>query len=486
VTTAPDSAQVDPRSGGAGSPEGHGGGLARRSVNAFEVGAQSVANIAPSAVIAFGPAGMAASAGNGAWFSFLLGTAIALVIAYSIVVFARRRAGVGSLYSLIRPALGPSGSFVTGWALFIGVVGIASGSLAGAGFFASRVLTHLHVTVFEGTGGQIVLDLVLLAVGVYLTIASVRKAARVSATLEVISIALICLTLGIIYFKSGNLVDTEQLSLHGASLGGVVFAIVLAILGFVGFESAAALGEESEDPFRTIPRAVVGSAVLAGLLYIAATYAQVAQFKGGAAALAGSGAPMDDLTSQWNLTFLQPFLDFGFAASFFAVVVACVTVGARILFGMGNEAVLPRWFGVAHARHRTPARAIYVVTPLVAIPTAAVLAAGTEPLSATTYIDTVGVFGYMLAYALVCVGAPIFLRNLQASGVLTAWITGLAGAAALVYVFYRNVWPVPASPLDKLPYVFVAALVLGVAGYAALFVRAPERARQAGTFADDA
>ena len=195
---------------------------------------------------------------------------------------------------------------------------------------------------------------------------------------------------------------------------------------------------------------------------------------------------MDDLTSQWGLSFLQPFLDFGFAASFFAVVVACVTVGARILFGMGNEGVLPRWFGVAHARHRTPARAIYVVTPLVAVPTAAVLAAGTAPLAATTYIDTVGVFGYMLAYALVCIGAPLFLQRLSARGVLSAWIAGLAGAVALVYVFYRNVWPVPASPLNTLPYVFVAAMVLGLVGYAALFVRAPERARQAGTFADDA
>ena len=112
-----------------------------RSINPFEVGAQSVANIAPSAVIAFGPAAMAGSAGNGAWFSFLLGTAIALVIASSIVAFARRRAGVGSLYSLIRLALGPSGAFVTGWALFIGVVAIASGSLAGAGFFAQSLPT---------------------------------------------------------------------------------------------------------------------------------------------------------------------------------------------------------------------------------------------------------------------------------------------------------------------------------------------------------
>ena len=98
---------------------------------------------------------------------------------------------------------------------------------------------------------------------------------------------------------------------------------------------------------------------------------------------------------------------------------------------MGNEGVLPEWFGAAHRTHRTPARAIAVVTPLVAIPTVAVLAAGTEPLAATTYIDTVGVFGYMFAYALVCIGAPLFLKRITSKGVTAAWIAGLAGAAAL-------------------------------------------------------
>lgn len=475
-----------PSSASNSSTGDHSGGLARRSVNAFEVAAQSVANIAPSAVIAFGPAAMAGSAGNGAWLSFALGTVITLVIAYSIVAFARRRAGVGSLYSLIRPALGPSGSFVTGWALFIGVIGIASGSLAGAGFFLSKFLSHFGVHGLDGAGGQIILDLLLLALAIYLTITSVRVSARVSATLEVISITLITLTLLFIFVKSGHIFDTAQLRVTGATFGGVVFAIVLAILGFVGFESAAALGEESDDPFRAIPRAVTGSALFTGILYIFATYSQVAQFKGGATALAASGSPMDDLTAQWGLKALQPFLDFGFTASFFAVVVACITVGARILFGMGNEGVIPAWFGVAHSQHRTPARSIWVVIPLVAVPTVAVLAAGTAPLAATTYIDTVGVFGYMVAYALVCLGAPIFLKRLTTSSLTTAWVMGLLGVVALVYVFYRNVWPVPAAPLDVLPYVFVAALVVGIAGYAILRARNPEAAARAGTFADDA
>ena len=148
---------------------------------------------------------------------------------------------------LIRPAIGSTGTFVTGWALFVGVIGIASGSLAGTGFFAAKVLDKIGIKAFNGTTGQVVLDMILLAVAVYVTISSVRTAARVSATLEIVSITVIVLVLITVMFKSGNWIDSPQINLSGAKLDGVIFAIVLAILGFVGFEGAAALGEESDD-----------------------------------------------------------------------------------------------------------------------------------------------------------------------------------------------------------------------------------------------
>lgn len=464
----------------------HSGGLARRSVSPLEVAAQSVANIAPSAVIAFTPAFMVLSAGNGAWFSFLIGTVIILFVAYCVSAIARRRAGAGSLAVLVRPSLGASGSFITGWALFIGVVAIASGSLAGAGFFASQVFENINVTAFSGIPGQITLDVILLAAALYVTITSVRLAARVSATLELISIAVIVLVLLIVLFSSGNVFDANQLKLTGATFDGMVFAVVLAILGFVGFESAAALGEESQDPYRAIPRAIRGSAIFAGILYIFATYSQVAAFKGGVEGLAASASPMDDLAEQYGLTGFLPILNLGITASFFAVVVACITVGARLLFSWGNDGVMPAWLGKAHPKHRTPSNAIFVIIPMVIIPTVLVLMAGVAPLAATTYIDTVGVFGYMVAYIVVCIAAPLFLKKVDAKGVATAWVLGILGAAALLYVFYRNIWPVPPSPLNTLPYYFIVFMILGVGGFFIFKMRHPDIAERAGTFADDA
>jgi len=408
-----------------------------------------------------------------------------LIVAQSVAVFARRRAGAGSLYSLVRPALGPWGSIVTGWALFIGVIAIASGSPAGAGFFASAFLEGLGVNLFQPMVGQIVLDAILLAIAVYLTISGVRLAARVSATLEVISIFVIIVMLVIVLVSSGNVFDVAQLTLTGATFDGMVFAVVLAILGFVGFESAAALGEEAKDPYRAIPRAIRRGAIFAGIVYIFATYVQVAAFDGGAGGLGKSLSPMDDLAAQYGLDGFIPLLNLGFAASFMAVVIACMTVGARLLFAWGNEGLIPAWFGKAHPRHRTPARAIYTTIPLVFLPMAIVLSLGVAPLGATTYIDTVGVFGYMFAYILVCIGAPIFLKKTNGKSVVFTMILGIVGALSLLYVFYRNVWPVPAPPLDSLPVYFAVALLIGIILFAILRLRKPAVAANAGTFADD-
>jgi amino acid transporter len=462
-----------------------GDGLARRSVSTFEVGAQSVANVAPSAVIAFAPAAMAASAGNGAWLSFAIALVGVMAIGYCVCVFARRRAGATSLYAFSRLSLGPGGAFVTGWALLIGAVCIAAGSLAGAGYYTSRVLETVGVQTFAGSAGQVFLDIVLVLIAAWLTIVGVRLAARVSSALEVLSIVLIVLVLIAVLITHGEVLDLDQITLKGFDADGIVFAVVLAVLGFVGFEGAASLGAEAAEPYRAIPRAVMGSAVLAGVLYIFATYAQVVG-AGGPEALAASADPMEDLARGSGLDFLGPFLDIGFAASFLAVVMACITVAARLLFGMGKEGVLPAWLARTHPRHRTPTSGIATVTPVVAVATCAVVGAGTEPLLATTYIDTVGTFGYMLSYILICVGAPLFIRRLGAAKLAVTVLCGVVGTVVMAYVFYRNIFPVPAAPMNLLPYVFVAVLVLGIAGFAALRFRDPEAAQRAGTYAEDA
>ena len=136
------------------------------------------------------------------------------------------------------------------------------------------------------------------------------------------------------------------------------------MLGFVGFESAASLGAEARNPHRVIPRAVMGSAVLVGVLYVLPPTPCWLGF-GGPNALTQSSAPVSDLATQYGLSSVSWIVDLGITASFFAVTIACINASSRVLYTMGEEDILPAALGRAHPKHKTPHVAIGTLAPVV-------------------------------------------------------------------------------------------------------------------------
>jgi amino acid transporter len=138
-----------------------------------------------------------------------------------------------------------------------------------------------------------------------------------------------------------------------------------------------------------------------------------------------------------------------------------------------------------HKKYRTPAFAIWITIPMIFNPTASEVGIVQEvPLNVTTYIDTIGVFGYMIAYLLVCIFAPFFLRKVGARNVLVTQILGLVGAAALLYVYWVNIVGT-VEPFNQLPIWFIASMLVGIGLFLVVRVRNPKAAEAAGTFADD-
>jgi amino acid transporter len=313
----------------------------------------------------------------------------------------------------------------------------------------------------------IVLFAVAAAGAAAFAIAGIKLSTRLGLVLEVVSVTAVLAVLVVVIARHG-ISDAAQFSTDGITLDGVTFGIVLATLGFVGFESAASLGAEARQPHRAIPRAVLGSAVLVGVLYVFSTYASVIGF-GGPEALGSSAAPISDLAEQNGLGGVAWIVDLGVTASFFAVVIASINAAARVLYTMGEEAVLPAALGRAHPRHKTPHVAISMIAPVVALVPIVMVAAGTAPLSVYAYTGTIGTFGYMLAYVLMAAALPVFLRRRGESNPLST-VLALVVVAALFYVFYKNVIPVPPAPYNLLPWIFLGVLVLAGAWYA--FVKA--------------
>lgn len=468
---------------GAGSHPVHSDtGLAHGTMSQLDVMAQSVAGIAPSAAMATTPALIALYAGQGAWLSYVAATVVVILVGLVATQFGRRFASSGSLYSYVARGLGPGGAFAAGWGLVIGYGFIAMIGVVGTAIYFGSFLTTLGLPV----GGTLAVCLILAVAAIgaaAFAIIGIKISTRVGLVLEIISVAAILVVLIAVLVGSGGRGATAPFDLSALSFDGVAFGIVLGVLGFVGFESAASLGAEARDPHRAIPRAVLGSAVLVGVLYVFAAYDMVRGF-GDPNALSQSTAPISDLAVQYGLGGVSWIVDLGITASFFAVTIACINASSRILYTMGEEDILPRALGRAHSRYKTPHVAIAVIAPVVLVVPIVLVASGMTPLNVFTYTGTIGTFGYMLAYVLMAVALPFFLRKRDEFNPASA-VLAVIVIAALLYVFYKNVIPVPEYPLNLMPWIFLGLVVLGLAWYAVARARRPQLVEEVGTFEEE-
>jgi amino acid transporter len=146
---------------------------------------------------------------------------------------------------------------------------------------------------------------------------------------------------------------------------------------------------------------------------------------------------------------------------------------------MGEEDVLPAALGRAHRTHKTPHVAIAVIAPVVGLVPVLLVATGTAAFNVIGYVGTLGTFGYMLGYLLMAAALPFFLRRRGEANPLST-VLSVVVVAALLYVFFKNVWPVPPSPYNLLPWIFLGVLVVGLAWYFSVRARNPEVLAEVG------
>jgi len=458
-------------------------GLRRGVMSGPELAAQAIANIAPSAVIAFTAAGIYLGAGNGTMLSFVLATLVILAVGYCVAVFAKRHASAGSLYTYVAKGLGPFGAYLAGIALLVGCWGIAAGSLGGAVSYMNQFLLLIGVPA-EGLGWPMALAVVLGGLATLFTIRGIRLSARVSLVLELVSVTIILILLVLALVWAGPAAwDPAQFSFEGVPFQGVAAGMVLGILGFVGFSSADALGREARNPYTAIPRAIMWSAVTVGILYVFAAYTQIAVLGEDLGTVA---SPLEAIATQIGMpAWFAPILTFGVGASFFAVVVAPLNVVGRIIYVMGKEGVVAERFGRTHDRHLTPHRVLLIAGPAAIALDLILLGIGVNPMDIVVWVDTYGTYGYMVAYALVAIACVAYTQREKMRNGLV-WFCAIVSVAAMAYVFFANVWPVPAWPLNVIPYLFLITMIAAIAWYLHLAKRRPEVIARIGNTETDA
>jgi amino acid transporter len=412
---------------------------------------QSVAGVAPTTTPTINVALVFAAAGSGSWFAYLIATCGMLLVALNLRHFARNFSGAGSLSEFAGHGLGPLAKLVTAWALLIAYITVSAATLAGStaylsALFASAGLS-LPILFWVAVEG---------AIAVLFAFRDIRLSTLAMLALESFSILLVVLLGLAILHRQGLAVDLSQFDTGSLASGGLNNALLIAVLSFAGFEAAATLGDESKKPLRDIPRALVLTPLLAGLFFIFSAYVIVLGFNRYDIAVATSSAPLDDLAHALDLPGLGTLVALGTAISLFTCVVATMLAASRIAFALARQGNLPDVIGRLDRRSR-PIVGVGISAFLVMGLTLA-LASFAKPLDIYDWLGTFGTYGCVIAYAMVCAAAPVYLRR---SGDLRARhaIIAAVALALLGFVVFGSIYPVPAPPMNLLPWIF--ALLLG-------------------------
>jgi amino acid transporter len=427
-----------------------------------EVLAQSVSVIAPSTVPAAVLGLIFASAGNGTWLSFLFGMLALVLVSLNINEFAKRSASAGSLYRFIVKGLGGTAGVIGGWALLFGYMLTGMSTLSGFVVTAKGLLEALGLSI-----PSVIIFAVATLASVYVASRDVQLSAKAMLAFEGVAIAGV-LALGVVAWRHhGFALDHAQLTLQGASPGGILAGVVLVVFAFSGFESSTALGEEAKDPLRAIPRSVVQSVVVSGVIFIFMAYVVILAFRDANEDLAKSESPLFFLSTKLGVGWLGAFINVGVLISFFSCTLASINATARIIYSMARHRVAPRMLGVVHSRNETPYVAIGFAGLLSFVAAYVPTLFGVSEFDGQGYFGTLCSFGFLSVYILISIAAPVYLKKI---GQLTyrAIVVAAAGAIFMVIPFVgviglpgSSLFPPPSFPNNILVYIFIAYMLLG-------------------------
>ena len=377
-------------------------------------------------LIVLGTYGVVAQLSNGTVPTAYLVTLVAMLFtAFSYGRMASLYPVSGSAYTYVGKEMGSQLGFLSGWLIQLDYFFLPMVAwLIGAAYLSAQfpgVPTAVWIIAF------VLITTVLNVIGI-----------KVAARANFLLMALQLLVLGIFvvlclgYFVQG---DT------GASLWSPFFngdttpaaiaaGAALAAYSFIGFDAVTTLTEETHDPRRNIPRAVLITALLCGLLFIVASYATQLAHPG--ASFKNPDSAAFEIAGMIGGNLFASFFLAGLVIAQFAAGLAIQATSSRLLYAMGRDGVLPRRvFGYLQPRFRTPLFGIALIGIV------GLAALFLDVTTSTSFIN----FGAFSAFTLVNLSVIAhFLRHRpqRRIGAVLAWVAlPLAGAVVDFYLLTR-------------------------------------------------
>jgi amino acid transporter len=292
----------------------------------------------------------------------------------------------GSAYSYVRKAISPKLGFIAGWAVLLDYLFLPMAIwLIGAAYLNSAfpaVPQWVWVLAFIGITSAI-------------NIVGLKLANGINALLMLVQFLVLIAFVALCVHYVGGDASTPLWSVKPFFNGDMQMPLIMsgaaiACYSFLGFDAVSTLTEETRDPRRTIPRAIMLITLIGGLIFVGVSYfVQIAhpsfQFD------SVDSAAYEIARNIGGDLFVSIFL-IGLIVGQFASGLSAQASGSRLLYAMGRDGVLPKsFFGTLHERFGTPINSILLCAVV------ALLALKLDVTTSTSFIN----FGAFLAFSLV-------------------------------------------------------------------------------------
>lgn len=309
-------------------------------------------------------------AGPAAILAWLIGAVIIILIALPVVEMGAMFPRSGGMVRYTQYSHGSLGGFVSGWSNWVAIVTIIPiEAEASIQYMSSWEWSWCH-GLYDGkelTPPGLAAAGVLVVLYFLINYWTVRLFALANNFVTVVKFAVPALTVaGLVFsgFNSGNFSGGSGFAPHGVASVLTAVATSGIVFAFNGFQSPVNLAGEVRNPGRSVPFAVIGSILVAALIYVLLQVAFIGAVPSGMLAHGWSGldfsSPFAELAIAWNLNWLAITLYGGAFISPAGAGMAYTATSARLVQGMEDNGYFPRVLGRIHPTYGVPRPALWL------------------------------------------------------------------------------------------------------------------------------
>lgn len=282
--------------------------------------------------------------------AYVVATVAMLVTAHSYCYMAARNPGAGSAFTYASRTFGPAIGLCVGWVLLLDY------------FFIPMVICLLTAIGLSTLAPQVPFWIWVagtMSLSTLINVLGIKVADRVNLAIMVIQLVMVAMLVGLCAAYAlrmpeiGTLLSVRPFVNDGTTLSLVMAGAAVACYSFLGFDAISTLSEETIEPRRNIPRAILAATLLGGGIFLVAVYVMMLAHP--ALDFASLDTAAYEIVERVGGSMFKTVFTIVVTVAFFAAGLCAQATASRLLYAMGRDQILPSiGFAYVHRRFKTP------------------------------------------------------------------------------------------------------------------------------------